>query len=611
MLAFIVRRLASTVLVMGIVAVFVFLLLHLSPGDPAAIIAGDNATRRADRRHPQAARPRRPLPVQFCAGSSRCCRATSASRSSRNEPVAKLIGQRIEPTLSLALTTLIVAVDARGLVRRARRLEGRHAGSTACDGALGARLLGAGVRGRLPADLPVLDQAALAAGAGLHADRRGLRPWIEHLILPSIALGLAYVALIARITRTTMLDVLAEDYIRTARAKGVATRSVLLKHALKNAGVPIVTVIGIGVALLIGGVVITETVFNIPGVGRLVVDAISQARLPDHPGRDPDLLRRLRAGEPARRPELHRCSTRGSVIERRSPPSPHCVRRASRAARSCGASCGAIRPSWSGGAILGGHRCCSRSLAPLIAGDRHHDEAGAAAAPALARRTGSAPTISAATCTPAPSMARASRWSSASSVAAMSISIGLVIGLLAGYLPAGRRRRDAADGRADGDPGDPARHRAGRAHARQRAASSSSRSPSPRCRASCAWCARSCSACASSPTSRPRSPAARDAGKILLRHILPNTIAPLIVQATYICASAILIEAGAVLPRRRHAAGDPDLGQHDRLRAALFLARAPWTIFCPGIALALVVLAVNLLGDGLRDRLDPRLARRM
>jgi peptide/nickel transport system permease protein len=108
----------------------------------------------------------------------------------------------------------------------------------------------------------------------------GFWAWASHLILPSLALGLAYVALIARITRTAMLDVLAEDYMRTARAKGVATGPMLLKHALKNAGVPIVTVIGIGVALLIGGVVITETVFNLPGIGRLVVDAISKRDYP-------------------------------------------------------------------------------------------------------------------------------------------------------------------------------------------------------------------------------------------------------------------------------------------------------------------------------------------
>jgi len=109
---------------------------------------------------------------------------------------------------------------------------------------------------------------------------QGFGPWIERLILPSIALGLAYVALIARITRTSMLEVLAEDYIRTANAKGVATRSVLLKHALKNAGVPIITVIGIGVALLISGAIVTETVFAIPGIGRLTVDAILRRDYP-------------------------------------------------------------------------------------------------------------------------------------------------------------------------------------------------------------------------------------------------------------------------------------------------------------------------------------------
>jgi len=108
----------------------------------------------------------------------------------------------------------------------------------------------------------------------------GFWPWLRHLILPSFALGLAYVALIARITRASMLEVLAEDYIRTASAKGVATMPMLLRHALKNAAVPIITVIGIGIALLISGVVITESVFNIPGIGRLVVDAIARSDYP-------------------------------------------------------------------------------------------------------------------------------------------------------------------------------------------------------------------------------------------------------------------------------------------------------------------------------------------
>jgi peptide/nickel transport system permease protein len=119
--------------------------------------------------------------------------------------------------------------------------------------------------------LPVQGYVSIFDGPG---------PWLQRLVMPSIALGLAYVALIARITRASMLEVLAEDYIRTANAKGVATNRVLLRHALKNAAVPIVTVIGIGVALLISGVVITESVFNIPGVGRLVVDAIARRDYP-------------------------------------------------------------------------------------------------------------------------------------------------------------------------------------------------------------------------------------------------------------------------------------------------------------------------------------------
>jgi peptide/nickel transport system permease protein len=108
----------------------------------------------------------------------------------------------------------------------------------------------------------------------------GLWPWFENLILPSIALGCVYIALIARITRATMLEVLQQDYIRTARSKGLGESPILFIHALKNASVPIVTVIGIGIALLISGVVITETVFNIPGLGRLTVDAVLKRDYP-------------------------------------------------------------------------------------------------------------------------------------------------------------------------------------------------------------------------------------------------------------------------------------------------------------------------------------------
>src|ERR1700754_374526 len=269
MLAYIIRRLASTVLVMGIVAVFVFLLLHLSPGDPAAIIAGDNAT------GDQIAAIRRQLglddalPVQFFRWVTAVLQGDLGISIFSNEPVAKLISQRVEPTLTLAVSFGVLAAWKVGTWIDRSLMVLSVIGFSVPVFVVGYMLIYVfSINLRW---LPVQGYSPIDQGFG---------PWIERLVLPSIALGLAYVALIARITRTSMLEVLAEDYIRTARAKGVATRSMLLKHALKNAGVPIVTVIGIGVALLIGGVVITETVFNIPGVGRLVVDAISKRDSP-------------------------------------------------------------------------------------------------------------------------------------------------------------------------------------------------------------------------------------------------------------------------------------------------------------------------------------------
>jgi peptide/nickel transport system permease protein len=280
MLAFTIRRLLSTVMVMTTVAVFIFLLLHLSPGDPAAIIVGDNATpAQIDAVRKQLGLDD-PLAVQFVRWLSGVLRGDLGISIFSHEPVNKLIGQRIEPTVSLAATTILLAV---AIAVSFGVLAAWKAGTWIDRLVMVLSVVGFSVPvfvvGYLLIYLfsiklgwlPVQGYAPLADG---------FVPWIRHLVLPSIALGLAYVALIARITRTTMLDVLAEDYMRTARAKGVATGPLLMKHALKNAGVPIVTVIGIGVALLIGGVVITETVFNIPGVGRLVVDAISQRDYP-------------------------------------------------------------------------------------------------------------------------------------------------------------------------------------------------------------------------------------------------------------------------------------------------------------------------------------------
>ena len=196
------------------------------------------------------------------------------------------------------------------------------------------------------------------------------------------------------------------------------------------------------------------------------------------------------------------------------------------------------------------------------------------------------------------------------SVALVAVSIGLVIGLLAGFF---RPVEVLVMRLMDGLMAIPAILLAialDLAVQGQRRRSSSSPSSSPRCRASRASCGRSCSRPASNPMSRRRSPAARACGKILWRHILPSTFPPLIVQATYICASAILIEAGLSF---LGAGTPPEIPTWGNMIASsrVYLARAPWTVFCPGLALALVVLSVNLVGDGLRDRLDPRIARRM
>jgi peptide/nickel transport system permease protein len=280
MLSYLIRRVLATIPVIGMVAFFVFSLLYLTPGDPAAVIAGDIATVEDIERIREKLGLNEPFWTRFGTWAWAVLQGDLGISIFSNEPVAKLISQRIEPTLSLALTTLLVAVT---LAVTFGVLAAWRAGSWIDRSLMVVSVLGFSVPVFVVGYmliyvfaitlrwLPVQGYAPLGEGFG---------PWIERLVLPSIALGLAYVALIARITRTAMLDVLAEDYIRTAKAKGVATAPMLLKHALKNAGVPIITVIGIGVALLIGGVVITETVFNIPGVGRLVVDAISKRDYP-------------------------------------------------------------------------------------------------------------------------------------------------------------------------------------------------------------------------------------------------------------------------------------------------------------------------------------------
>jgi peptide/nickel transport system permease protein len=280
MLGFIIRRIIATIPVMGIVALFVFSLLYIAPGDPAVVIAGDQATPEDVERIRKALGLDRPFLERFGEWSWRILHFDLGTSMFTGMPVTKLIGQRIEPTLSLMIITLILAIVIAvpmGVVAAWK------AGSWIDRALMGFAVFGFSVPvfvvGYVLAYVFALELEWLPV-QGYTPFSAGFLPWLENLVLPAIALGCVYIALIARITRASMLEVLQQDYIRTARAKGVGQRSILFLHALKNAAIPIVTVIGIGIALLIGGAVVTESVFAIPGLGRLTIDAILRRDYP-------------------------------------------------------------------------------------------------------------------------------------------------------------------------------------------------------------------------------------------------------------------------------------------------------------------------------------------
>ena len=280
MLGYFVRRVLATIPVIGTVAFFVVSLLYLTPGDPADVIAGDIATVDDIERIRHQLGLDQPLLPRFWSWASAVLHGDLGISIFTNLPVTQLIGQRVGPTLSLALCTLVVAVLVAvpmGVI--AAWKAGRLVDRLVMVFSVAGFSIPVFVLAYLLIYLFAIDLDWLPV-QGYTPVREGLWPWLSHLILPSIALGTIYIALIARITRATMLDVLAQDYVRTAHAKGLAPVAVLMRHALKNAAVPIVTIIGIGVALLISGVVVTESVFAIPGIGRLTVDAIIRRDYP-------------------------------------------------------------------------------------------------------------------------------------------------------------------------------------------------------------------------------------------------------------------------------------------------------------------------------------------
>ncbi len=280
MIPHVLRRLMATIPVMGVVAIAVFALLHVTPGDPAVIIAGDYATAEDIARIRTRLGLDRPLLTQVGLWLGRIARGDLGTSIFSGLPVATLIRQRAEATIALTVLAMLIAVGVGvplGVIAAWKK--GSWIDRVVMVFAVSGFSMPVFWLGFLLVYvfaisahwLPVQGYRPLADGVGA---------FLRHLILPAVTLSVVYMALIARMTRASMLGVLGEDFIRTAFAKGLAPRRVLVRHALKNASLPVVTIIGIGFALLIGGAVVTESVFALPGLGRLTVDAIIRRDYP-------------------------------------------------------------------------------------------------------------------------------------------------------------------------------------------------------------------------------------------------------------------------------------------------------------------------------------------
>ena len=280
MIGYVFRRLLMVVPVMAVVTLVVFILSRVGPGDPAAILVGDFATSADIARTRAAMGLDRPLPVQYLSWLTQLLSGDLGTSIFSRTPVLELIIQSAEPTLLLTVAAMIYSILLAvpvGVLAAAR------AGSSVDRALMGAAVLGfstpvfvlgymlAYLFGYRLGLLPVQGYPGLDAGIGAVA---------RSLMLPAIAIGATFVALIARVTRASMLEVLNEDFIRTARAKGLPGSTILLVHALKNAAIPVITMIGIGFGVLLSGVVVTESVFAIPGIGRLTVNAIFRRDFP-------------------------------------------------------------------------------------------------------------------------------------------------------------------------------------------------------------------------------------------------------------------------------------------------------------------------------------------
>ncbi|WP_432696205.1 ABC transporter permease [Marinobacterium sp. YM272] len=274
MLGYFIRRLLAAIPVMLVVALSVFLLLRLSPGDPATIIAGEMADAEQVNNIRTALGLNEPLHTQFFIWIGNLLQGDFGTSLISQTSVMSMISQRLEPTISLALAaitlTVLVAVPL-GVI--AAWKQGKWIDNLVMSTSVVGFSVPVFVIGYILIQVFAIELKWLPV-QGYRSIDDGIGEFISRLILPAMTLSSVYIALIARMTRASMLEVLGEDYIRTARAKGLGQRIVLFRHALRNAAVPILTVVGAGFALMVSGVVVTETVFNIPGLGRLIVDAV-------------------------------------------------------------------------------------------------------------------------------------------------------------------------------------------------------------------------------------------------------------------------------------------------------------------------------------------------
>ena len=280
MIRYIIQRLIGMIVVMFLVVTIVFIIVRVTPGDPAAVMLGPDATPADIAALRAQLGLDQPLVLQYVYYLGNLLKGDLGQSIFLNQPVLSALGDRAEPTFFLTLFSIVIAcVIALPVGIYAAYRRGSLIDQAATTLAMFAASIPSFWLGLLLIQFFAVRHGWFPVSGYGGPDASFLdRMW--HLSLPAIALGLVSSALILRFTRASMLDVLGDDYVRTARAKGLDERRVVLKHALKNALIPILTVIGLTMAVLISGAVVTETVFGLPGVGNLVVSAVLRRDYP-------------------------------------------------------------------------------------------------------------------------------------------------------------------------------------------------------------------------------------------------------------------------------------------------------------------------------------------